>query len=974
MRRSERYSTGWAAWTALVVLATAAAQQSPGREVTSLNLGWRYHRGDAGPAAASADFAEAGWERVAVPHTYQLASINLDDCDDDSTQPTFHRDLSWYRRELPVEAGAGDRVFIEFEGAHQITDLWVNGQHAGRHATGGFTPFHFDITELVTPGSENTVAIRLDNRRNPEVPPDGSMRDYVLFGGLYRDVRLVVTRPLRVTFPWEAREAGVRITTPSVSAQNATVTVETVVENTSGPERSCRVVTRIADATGLVVEKLVGDPVTIGSGRNHTFVQTGGVREGLRLWSPDSPYLYRVHTTIEAGGDTVDRVSHPLGFRWFDYEPGTGFRINGEPTELIGANRHQQYPYVGDAVPNNLHRADAIKFKRAGLNVVRLAHYPHDDAFLDACDELGILVYEEAPTWIEAGPPLWMDRLERGLRVMIRNHRNHPCVWGWAVGINHRGPNRRLHYAAKQEDPTRITFSNSTLWTGPTHSGVTDLYAVMDYRGAVVPEGEPLFAMEHGGSLDATGHQRIVARYKRDPARIGLTLWSAHDGFSFKKRGEEFPNLSVWRAALWDPFRTPKPAYHWYRSELNEEPMIRLTDDRVSDDAGLVVFTNCEEVEVVVNGESSGRVRPRWTAEQEGLRSPPVTVPVEWHQGEAVAIGYRDGAVAAEHRVRKPGSPVGLEVHFDPDTLEGYADGSSILLAAARVVDRNGTVVTRDTPGVGFRVEGPAEIVGDASIGANPVSWKRGVAPVLLRVGKTPGTITLTAEADGLRSGEASVVLAAEPSRPARFPPPREPLLLRVDMGGTEQHVEEGWTGWHADSGHAEIEIQAEGDSPSRPRFTLSAVEPGSPIAWTSRWGVPGDLSSLIEDGAEAEGGLRLKLEGLPAGVYRIRSWHHRVVEKREEAPRLDFVVTGADGRAGVTLPDYSPTYGKKVRVSDAGGGGAGDGGSNLAAAGFAQMLVTVTDGQPILIEARPAAVGRVVWSGFEVSAMSQTE
>ena len=174
------------------------------RSKLRLNAGWRFHLGDA-PQAAQTDFGDASWELVNLPHTPKLTSLNLDDCDDDKTQPTFHRDVGWYRRTFTVDPDPVRKVYLEFEGAHQVTDAWVNGQYAGQHAIGGYTPFHFDVTDLIRRDGENTVALRVDNRVNPDVPPDPGPFDYIKFGGLYREVYLVQTERLYIPFAWESK-------------------------------------------------------------------------------------------------------------------------------------------------------------------------------------------------------------------------------------------------------------------------------------------------------------------------------------------------------------------------------------------------------------------------------------------------------------------------------------------------------------------------------------------------------------------------------------------------------------------------------------------------------------------------------------------------------------------------------------------------------------------------------------------------
>ena len=260
-----------------------------------LNAGWRFHLGDV-PDAAGATFDDTGWEWVTVPHTFKLTSLMLDGCDDDKTQPTFHREVGWYRRSFTVSPDPDMKVFLEFEGAHQVTDAWVNGTYAGRHAIGGFTPFHFDVTDLVHRGRDNVVALRVDNRKNPDTPPDPGPFDYVLFSGLYREVYLVQTDRLYIPFPWESRTAGVTITTPTVKPDAATVHVRTSVRNAHDEARSCALLTRVIDADGIVVLSLWSE-AEIPAGAEHTFSQIGGLDEDVHLWSCDQPYLYRVNSS-----------------------------------------------------------------------------------------------------------------------------------------------------------------------------------------------------------------------------------------------------------------------------------------------------------------------------------------------------------------------------------------------------------------------------------------------------------------------------------------------------------------------------------------------------------------------------------------------------------------------------------------------------------------------------------------------------
>lgn len=503
------------------------------RQVTKINSAWRFHLGDADEAFFREDFDDSSWDLVSVPHTLKLTSIDLDGVKDDKTQPTFHRMVGWYRNNIKVANDPDKKVFLEFEGAHQVTDLWVNGQHVGQHYIGGYTPFVFDISSFVTRGANNQVTLLVDNRRRDDVPPDPGPFDYVKFSGLYRDVYLVETNPMRVTFNIEALNAGVHITTPSVDPinRNATINIKTVVRNGWAKERQATIINRIVDRDGHVVLKLT-DVAIIKPGEDYQFNQIGGIEENLHLWSVEDPYLYRVNTLVLDGETPVDAVDNRIGIRKFELDPEEGFKLNGKNIELIGFNRHQHYGYIGDAMPNSLHYKDMLQFKQLGFNVVRTAHYPQDDALIEACDELGILVYEEAPTWISISQnPEWFRNLEKAARVMVRNHRNHPSVVIWGAGINHRGYVPRVHYAIKQEDPFRMTASQSSRWTGWQTSGLTDIFANMNYGPGIWERQEPLFAMEGGSGPE------VIAKYKRDPMMPGMISWTAHAYYTFHDIG-----------------------------------------------------------------------------------------------------------------------------------------------------------------------------------------------------------------------------------------------------------------------------------------------------------------------------------------------------------------------------------------------------------------------------------------------------
>ncbi len=606
------------------------------------------------------------------------------------------------------------------------------------------------------------------------------------------------------------------------------------------------------------------------------------------------------------------------------------------------------------------------------MNIVRLAHYPHDNSFIEASDELGLIIVEEPPTWIGIGGDTWMDNLEQATRRMIRNHRNHPSILGWGAGINHRGTIKRMHFAAKEEDPTRITMNNGTLWTGEQHSGVTDLYAVMDYRGAVRPKHDLLFAMEHSGSLDTLRLQDIVAKYKADPNLIGLASWSGHDSHSFIKRDKEFPNLSVWRSASWDSFRLPKPNYYWYQSEMTYKPMIHIPDFRAQFDDQVQIFTNQEQVEVFHNGKSLGVYSPNDKQSLSALASPSILLPFVFKDGVISANALDNGKVKATHSRTKNTKVNRLQVEFDTDGFNFEADGSSIVLAHAYFLDENDLVIDMPTPEVLFSIAGDAIIVGDPksnsmidlpasmTIAANPVKARNGVASVLIRVGETASTLSLQAKTSDMQSNIATISLSAVSENSIVNQPTRYrtssilmPIDTKIDFGNNSQHPQEAFYIWSQDSGPASRQIADKNGLQFGVEVRALAHEQSANppnIAWDNHWGVPGDLSFMIEDALYSENGgaLQLSLTGLPIGKYQLKTWHHVLNDKESSVPSLLFSSLQSQHQANIKSPStYRPTFGRKIAISEAGGGEAGDGGSNTAASGYALHQFTVTETSP---------------------------
>jgi beta-galactosidase len=678
--------------------------------------------------------------------------------------------------------------------------VWLDGTRIGSHA-GGFTPFGWDVTELLTPGRAAVLAVRLDNTDQPTVPPGKpqSGLDWDYFGGLYRNVWLTAVDPVHVADPIiEGRVAGggVFVTVPHADRDHATVHVRTDVVNRLGTDATVTVRATLVDAADRVVAT-TERAGSVGSGATQAFEADHAV-PAPRLWSPDSPYLYGLHVEVRRGGRVLDHTSTRVGVRRLAWSYTDGFSINGTRLLLTGTNRgHQEYPYVGYAAPASQQRRDALLIRRSGANFVRSAHYPPDPAFLDACDEVGLMVLDSIPGWqYWSDDPDFAARSHDDLRTMIRRDRNHPSVIAWDATLNETYSGntpyeQQQHAIAHEEYPGDQLFAYGG--NGAYDEGRADarIFEVQNAYWSHPEPGDPpqssppaaLLWREYGdwefGGNDhntsrttrADGEQAMLRTVRNKQSELsaftapgyfgsgtlaGLATWSA---FDYNRGADATPCYS----GLLDLFRVPKFAFWFYQSQ--RDPRVR--QDGVSDgpmlyianwwqppaDSGpvtVVVFSNCDEVELFRNGTSVARQRPDHGEIDARVPHPPFTFALGYEPGELRAVGYLAGRRVRSATVRTPLAAARL--HLDVDLPDGrlVADGVDFAVVRASVLDAHGTVVPDNAHRVEFTARGAGAIVGDARIGANPVTATAGVATALLRAGRTAGRVALTATSPGL--------------------------------------------------------------------------------------------------------------------------------------------------------------------------------------------------------------------------------
>lgn len=779
---------------------------------TILNSGWRFHLGDA-EGAQEPGFHDASWTDATLPHTARIEELVTGPPGSDSYQ---WQGTCWYRRLLDVHReDQGKRLFLSFDGAMNVADLWLNGVHLGRHM-GGWLPFGFDISDHVVPGSENVLAVMLDNRDNPVTGPKPLHQlDFNSYHGLYRGVRLAVKDSLHITDPILAERpasGGVFVTFPRVSPSEAMVRVQTHVRNAGGTSRTFRVRVLLHDPAGGIAAARQGDAIRLGSGEDRDVVQELTVREPA-LWSPASPSLYHLRAELLEDGQVVDEETTPVGIRRIEISP-EGFRINGEKMFLRGTNRHQEYPLVGYALSDAAQYRDARKIKEAGFDYVRLSHYPHSPAFMDACDELGLVVMDCIPGWqfFNAQDPEFAQIQYENCRRLVRRDRNHPSVILWEVSLNETAmpPEfvRTTHQIAHEEYPGDQCYTCG--WTegydvfiqARQHGGCRE---VVDRACLVSEYGDWEYYAQNAGL-----EQEAWADLSPDDANSRQLRWHGEAALlqqatNFQEAHNDNRKTLAFADSLWvmfdysrgyapdiessgcmDLFRLPKFSHGFFRSQRTAEerlqglawgPMVFIANYWTPDSSTDVrVFSNCQMVALYLDGRELARQGPDADRLSTHLAHPPFTFRVDgFRPGILEARGFIEGVEVARHQVRTPGPVQHLDLWLDEGGRPFAADGKDVAFLRAELKDADGTTVPDAWENVFFGATGDIRL-----LGPNPFSSEAGIASALIQAEERGARGAVYAVAL-IRDGERVRALAGGTS----VGTPVEPFELRITADGS---------------------------------------------------------------------------------------------------------------------------------------------------------------------------------------------
>ncbi|MCX5214728.1 glycoside hydrolase family 2 protein [Kitasatospora sp. NBC_00240] len=611
----------------------------------SLNSGWRFHKGDVTGAQAPA-FDDSAWNALSVPHTW-----NAQDGADGGGN--YYRGVGWYRRRVTVPDGlAGRMLFLQFAGANQVADVWIDGTHLGQHQ-GGYSRFRFGATANLRPGTESVLAVKVTNADNPDIAPLSA--DYTFQGGLYRNVSLHAVDKLAVRM-LDYAGPGVYLRQRSVTAASATVDVRAAVFNNNTSSRSLVVRAVITDASGTIVADRSSVPQTIGANAGADVTQTLTVANPRRWDGPADPYQYSATVEIRdaAAGRVTDVVTEPLGLRSFGFDSTGAFSLNGKRLGLHGVNLHQDRAGVGWAESDTDHAQDFALIREVGANAVRMAHYQHDQKDYDLADAAGLVVWAEVPLVNGVtNSAAFTASTQSQLRELIRQNYNHPSIVFWGIGNEQRSDDTAtnnllasLAALVRSEDPDRISAYANNLGNDAKVAGHADTTAYNKYFGWYggsyndlggwadnLHNAEPkrTFALsEYGAGANTTQHalnpsgysggfhpeeyQALLheASWKQLAARPfvwGSFVWNMFDFASDGRNEGGQPGIND-KGLVTRDRSTRKDAFFWYRANWSPEPTLYITGRRwtarTEASTEVKVYSNATEVTAVLNGTSLG--------------------------------------------------------------------------------------------------------------------------------------------------------------------------------------------------------------------------------------------------------------------------------------------------------------------------------------------------------------------------------
>lgn len=761
-----------------------------GRKAYSMNMAWRFLKGDSEAQVWNKDFDDSAWEVVSLPHGIEYLPVEASGC-------ANYQGIVWYRKHFtPSDELKGKRLFLHFEAIMGKSEVYLNGKLIKKHY-GGYLPVIADITDGIEWDSENVIAVKADNSDDPTYPvgKPQSLLDYTYFGGIYRDCWLIAHNDVFITnanYENEVAGGGLFISYDRVSEESAIINLKAHIRNQSSKRQKITIEFQLKEKEGNTV-LTTAKSLTVQRGKANYAVSSMKV-DAPKLWSPETPYLYYLDILVkDASGQTIDGYRQRLGIRSIEFKQTEGLWLNGKPYEgkIMGTNRHQDFAVLGNALPNSLQWRDAKKLRDAGLKVIR-THYVIDPAFMDACDELGLFALVEVPGWqFWNDEPIFAERIYSDIRNMIRIHRNHASLFFWEPILNET---RYPEYFAKNAlDICNEEYPYPYSTAACDHGAAGDSYYSLLLRpiDSKLSPDKTYFIREWGDNVDDWNAQNSDSRVARNWGEVPMLLQAAHYANpdyptlcyeTICQKPRQIVGACFWHSfdhqrgyhadpfygGIMDAFRQPKFSYYMFMSQRSPKksdliadngPMIYIAHELTPfSPKDVTVYSNCDEVRLTVfkNGKTYTYKK---ATDRQGMPSPVITFAdvyhfMEWKakaragkQDEAylLAEGLIDGKVVATHKRYPAGQPDHIVLRLDNENVPLVADGSDVAVVVAEVVDKRGTVKRLNNSIIRFQIEGEGRLLGDASVGVNPMPVSWGSAPALVQATNRAGKINITA-------------------------------------------------------------------------------------------------------------------------------------------------------------------------------------------------------------------------------------
>ncbi len=801
------------------------ASTEEARQKIKFDYDWKFAKGDFSDAFER-DFNDSQWKKIDVPHDWAILDTFSKDNPTGRPGGFASGGIGWYRKSFTLDKkDKNSKVFIEFDGVYENSEVWINGNYLGKRPF-GYISFGYDLTPYLDFKGENLLAVRVDNSKQP------SARWYTGCG-IYRHVWLIKTNKLHV-----ARH-GLYATTPIITKDSAVVNVKTTIENEFDEQKQFTLINELYSPDNRLVARSEIKS-NISDNAKAEFNQSLTVLNP-ELWSPDNPTLYKLKTIINNPEITFDTQEINVGIRYFTFSPDSGFALNGEKMKFQGVNNHSDLGALGAALNDGVLERRLKILKEMGCNAIRTAHNPPCNDLLDLCDKMGFMVMDEAfDEWLESWPFDGIKKpegkakygyhlhfnewAEKDLTELIRRDRNHPSIILWSVGNEipdacfEIGTERlkKLMDVVRKEDATRPITCGITHMHLANESGFASQLDVTGYNGGGgscfmyeqdhITYPERIFiATEVPHSFQTRGVYRThswyrglnplggimkvpnltqeeiftnVSKYYSSSYDNAMVRIGARDSW---RRTRDFPfmcgefrwtgfdylgeTMFGWPAKFWnygiiDMCGFPKDTYYFYKSQWTDEPMVHILPHwnwkgMEGTEIPVVAYSNCESVELFLNGKSLGR-------KVMGDNMDLVWM-VPYEPGELLASGIKNGDVICIKKVITSGIPAKIELIADKETIS--ADKQNVVHVEVNITDKENNFVPDASNRVLFKVQGEAEIIAvdngdplnEESYGSPTRRAFNGKCLVILKSTGNSGKIVLSAQSNGLESAEIIV-------------------------------------------------------------------------------------------------------------------------------------------------------------------------------------------------------------------------